>query len=48
MAAELRAPAQRAVAEANAAVSHLRAATPSQERARAIAATVATVFGSAQ
>jgi hypothetical protein len=44
-AAELRAPAQQAVREANAAVAHKREVTPGQARARAYAATIAAVFG---
>jgi hypothetical protein len=44
-AAELRAPAQQAIREANAAVAHMREVTPGQERARAYAATILQVFG---
>ena len=40
LAAELRAPAREALAQANAATAHFREPTPAQERARAIAATL--------
>jgi hypothetical protein len=45
LAAELRETAQRYVAEANAAVAHLRAVTPAQQRARAFASVVLAGFG---
>jgi len=45
LAAELRATAERAVAEVNADVARFRALTPAQERARAFAATVLAGFG---